>query len=64
MISLNKYISSFNALSPKICVLKETNAKNVKAFKLITNKKEAKAMAEHISCDCKRIFNSTIYNSN
>ena len=61
MISLNKYISSFNA---KICVLKETNAKNVKAFKLITNKKEAKAMAEHISCDCKRIFNSTIYNSN
>ena len=30
---------------------------------MITNKDEAKAMAEHISCDCKCKFNSIIYNS-
>ena len=31
---------------------------------MITNKNEAKAMTEHISCDCKSTFNSTICNSN
>ena len=31
---------------------------------MITNKNEAKAMTEHISCDCKCKFNSTICNSN
>ena len=30
---------------------------------MITNKNEAKAMPEHISCDCKCKFNSTICNS-
>ena len=29
-----------------------------------TNKNEAKAMTEHISCECKCKFNSTICNSN
>ena len=37
---------------------------NVKAFNMITNKDEAKARAEHISCDCKCKFNSTTCNSN
>ena len=36
---------------------------NVKAFNMITNKDEAKAMTEHISCDCKCKFNSTTCNS-
>ena len=64
MISLNKCTGSCNVLSPKICVPKETKDINVKALNMITNKNEAKAMTEHISCDCKCKFNSTICNSN
>ena len=52
------------ALSPKICLANETKDINVKAFNMITNENEAKAMTEHISCDCKCKFNSTICNSN
>ena len=63
MISLNKCTRICNVLSPKICVPKETNDINVEAFNMITNKDEAKAMAEHISCDRKCKFNSTICNS-
>ena len=48
----------------QICVPKETKDINVKAFNMITSKNEAKAMTEHISCDCKCQFNSTICNSN
>ena len=36
---------------------------NVKAFNMITNKNEANAMTEHISCDSKFKFNSTVCNS-
>ena len=43
---------------------KETKGINVKAFKMITNKNEAKAMTKHISCDCKCKFNSTTCNLN
>ena len=64
MISLNKCIGSCNVLSPKICVAKETKDINVKAFNMITNKEEAKAMTEHISCDCKCKFNSTTCKAN
>ena len=64
IISLNKCTESFNVLSPKICVPKETKDIHVEAFNMITNKNEAKAMTEHISCDCKCKFNSTICNSN
>ena len=64
MISLNKYIGSFNVLLPKICVLKETKDINVKEFNMITNKNEAKAITKHIPCECKCKFNSTICNSN
>ena len=64
MISSDKCNGSCNALSPKICVPKETKDINVKAFNMITNKNEAKAMTEHISCDCKCKFNSTTCNSN
>ena len=63
MISLNKCTGSCNVLSPKICVPKETKDINVKAFNMITNKDEAKAMTEHISCHCKCIFNSKTCNS-
>ena len=64
MISLNKCTGSCNVLSPKICVPKETKDINVKAFNMITNKDEAKAMTESISCDCKCKFNSLTCNSN
>ena len=36
---------------------------NVKAFNMIINNNEAKTMTEHISCDCKCKFNSTMCNS-
>ena len=52
-ISLNKCSGSCDVLSPKICVLKEKKDINAKAFNMIINKNEAKAMTEHISCDCK-----------
>ena len=42
-----------NVLSPEIYVLKETKYINLKSFNMITNKNGAKAMKEHISCDCK-----------
>ena len=42
-----------------IGVPKETKDINVKAFNVITNKDEAKAMTEHISCDCKCKSNRT-----
>ena len=64
MISLNKCTGSCNVFSLKMCVLKETKDINVKAFNIKTNKDEAKAMTEHISCDCKCKFNSTTCNSN
>ena len=64
IISLNKRAGSCDVLSPKICVSKETKHINVKAFNMITNKDEAKAMTEHISCDCKCKFNSATCNSN
>ena len=63
-ISLNKCTRICNVLSPKVCVLKKTKDMNVKAFNMITNKNEAKATAEHISCDCKCKFNSTTCDSN
>ena len=64
MISLDKCTRSCNALSPKICVPKETKDINVKAFNTITNKNEAKTMTKFISFDCKCKFNSTTYNLN
>ena len=51
-LGLNKCTESCNVLSPKICVPKETKSMNVKAFNMITNKNEVKAMTEHISCGC------------
>ena len=59
-VSLDKCTESCNVLSPKIFTPKETKDINVKAFTMITNKNEAKAMIKHISCD----FNSTTCNSN
>ena len=61
LISLDKYNGTCNVFSP-ICVPKETKDINVKAFNIITNKNEAKAIAKHISCSCKCKFNSTICN--
>ena len=53
MISLKICTGSCNVISPKICVPKETKNINIKAFNMITSKNEAKAMIEHVSCDCK-----------
>ena len=64
MISLNKCTGSCHILSPKACVPKETKYINIKAFNMITNKDEAKATIELISCDCNWKFNSTTYNLN
>ena len=63
MISLNKCTGSCNVVSRKICVPRETKNINVKAFNIITNKNDAKAMTDHVACDCKSKFNSTISNS-
>ena len=63
MVSLNKFTGICNVLSPKMCVSKETKNITIKAFNMITNKDEAKAMAEQISCDCKCKFNRTTCNS-
>ena len=46
------YWKLYNILPPKTCVPKDTKDINVKAFSMITNKDEAKEMAEYISCDC------------
>ena len=40
IISLNKCTRSWNVLSPKICVSKETKDINVKTFNIIANKNE------------------------
>ena len=64
MITLDECSGSCNVLSSKICVSKETKDINVKAFEMITNKNEAKAMARYISCDYKCNVNSTTCNSN
>ena len=63
MISLIKCTGSCNVLSPKKCVPKETKDINVKAYNMITNRNVAKALREHISCECKCKFSSTAYNS-
>ena len=62
-INLNKYTTSYNVLSSKIFVPKETKEINVKEFNMITSKAEANAMAEHILCNWKCKFNSKIWNS-
>ena len=63
MISLNKRTGSSNVLPPKTCVPKETKYINVKAFNIMTSKNKAKEITEHILCDCKCKFNSTIFHS-
>ena len=63
MISLNKCTGSCNVLSPKIYIPKGIKDIYVKAFNMITNKDEAKAMPEHISCDFKYKLSSTTCNS-
>ena len=63
MISFDKCTGSCNVLSPKMCVPNEARDINVKAFNVITNKNKAKTKTKHISCDCKRKFNSATCNS-
>ena len=63
MISLNIYTGSCNVSSSKIFIPKEIKDINVKAFNMTTNKNEAAAMTEHISCDYKCKFNCTKCNS-
>ena len=62
MIILDKYSGCCNSvddLSAKICILSKTKDINVKVFNMITNPNEAKTMLEHVSFDCKCIYNST-----
>ena len=47
MISLYKCTGSFNVLSPKTYVPKETKDINVKAFNMITNKNETTTMTKN-----------------
>ena len=63
MISSDKFSRSYNILSPKICVPKETKNINVKILNMITNKNKAEAMTERILCDCTSKFNNAICNS-
>ena len=63
IISIDKCTGICNVLPPK-CFPKETKDINVKVFNMITNKNEAGAMTEHISCNCKCKFNSTICDPN
>ena len=54
IISLKKFTGSCNVCKvviSKICIPKETKDINVKAFNMITNKDETKAMTEHILCN-------------
>ena len=53
MVSLDKCSGSCNFLSPKICVPSIIKGINAKAFNMITNENEAKAMAKDISCNFK-----------
>ena len=67
MISLNKCsgkCDSIDDLSTKIYIPSKTKDRNVEVFNMTTNKKEAKTMLKHISCDCKCKLNSTTCNSN
>ena len=64
IISLDKCTGSCNVLSTKICVPKETKDINVKAFKTIANKIEAKTITKHISCDNKCKLNTAACLSN
>ena len=63
MISLNKCTGSCNVLSQNTCVPKEAKDISFKVFDMITNRNEGKAKTEHISCDCKYKFNSTVCNA-
>ena len=51
------------SICSKLCIPKETKDITVKAFSMITNKDETKAMTEHILCDFKYKFSSAICNS-
>ena len=63
MMSLNQCNERWNVLSAKTFVPKETKDINFKAFNTIANKNKTKTLREHISCNCKCKFNSTICNS-
>ena len=53
MVSLDKCSGNCTILSPKICVPSKTKDINAKAFNMITNENEAKAIAKDISCNFK-----------
>ena len=63
MIRLDKCTGSCNAVSPKICVPKETKDINVKVFNVKTNKNETKATKKHVFCHSECKFNSMSSNS-
>ena len=64
ILSLKNFTGGCNVLSPKISVPKERKDIYVKAFNMITNQNEAKAMTKITSCDFKSKFNSATCNLN
>ena len=54
----NECCEPINDLSAKICVPSKTKDVNVKVFKMITKKIEAKILVKLISCNCKYKFSS------
>ena len=59
---IHSWLVQINVVEVVISYLENMCSKK-QAFNVITNKDEAKVMAEHISCDCKSKFNSATCNS-
>ena len=56
--------NTLNNLSNKVCAPNKTEDLNLSVFNMITSINEAKALAKHISCECKHGFDVTKCNLN
>ena len=59
MVKLDRWVGSCNTLSSlsnKICVPHKTKDLNLSMFNMITATNEARALTNHISCECKCRF--------
>ena len=65
-VKLDRCVGSCNSLdvlSNKVCVLNKSEDLNVSGFTMITRINESKALAKHISCECKCRFDGRKCNS-